>query len=392
MTPTLGQFNDDFVGCDTTLGVGFVYNGEDEDGDYGIPPAAGYDFFQGPIVDGDTLGMTRFMYYNNNRQVNGNPRRNTDDAYKYMTGFWQDGSPTTLGGDGLGGDTPVQFMFAGDPVTGEFWSEVNPTGDGNPNPVDDRRFLMSTGPFTMNPGDVQEVVYGIVWGLGGDRFESITKMREADALAQAAYDIGFQLPAPPDPPDFNASTKDGTIYLTWGYGGESNNFAGTYSVEDPFLTDDIPDRTYDFEGFILRQYDNNLFQDGRILGVFDKANGVTRIIDGGDLTFVAAEGTDSGLEYSFVMSSLTNYQDYYFTIQAYAYNEFSSPKVYASPEQRITVRPSKTDARDGGSVEVAEYLADLDGVPVGPASDGSVGARVVDPCSSDRTRISSPVL
>ena len=48
--PDLGNANDDYVGCDTTLSLGFVYNGDnnDESGYGAAPPAMGYDFFQGP--------------------------------------------------------------------------------------------------------------------------------------------------------------------------------------------------------------------------------------------------------------------------------------------------------------------------------------------------------
>ena len=50
--PDDGQYTDDFVGCDTTLNLGFVYNSSSVDAiyfnDWGLPPAAGgYDFLQG---------------------------------------------------------------------------------------------------------------------------------------------------------------------------------------------------------------------------------------------------------------------------------------------------------------------------------------------------------
>ena len=66
--PDLGDFGDDFVGSDTTLSLGYVYNGNATDGvflgQFGLPvPAGGYDFLQGPIVAGDTLGMTVFNYF-----------------------------------------------------------------------------------------------------------------------------------------------------------------------------------------------------------------------------------------------------------------------------------------------------------------------------------------
>ncbi|MDH4071346.1 MAG: hypothetical protein OEV30_13095, partial [Ignavibacteria bacterium] len=54
--PDLGAFADDFAGCDTTLSLGYCYNGSSVDAQYsgfGIPPpAVGYDFLQGPLVPG----------------------------------------------------------------------------------------------------------------------------------------------------------------------------------------------------------------------------------------------------------------------------------------------------------------------------------------------------
>ncbi|MFQ6114873.1 MAG: hypothetical protein ACE5NG_12460, partial [bacterium] len=58
--PDVGSFGDDLVGSDTTLALGFAYNGFPTDSTYltfGLaPPAVGYDFLQGPTVPspGDT--------------------------------------------------------------------------------------------------------------------------------------------------------------------------------------------------------------------------------------------------------------------------------------------------------------------------------------------------
>ncbi len=58
--PDLGNAGDDLVGCNVELGMGYVWNdGPDtyyDNLDIGTP-AAGYDFFQGPMVpcdDGDS--------------------------------------------------------------------------------------------------------------------------------------------------------------------------------------------------------------------------------------------------------------------------------------------------------------------------------------------------
>ncbi len=120
--PDLGNASDDYVGSDTTLGLGFVYNGDNDDegsDGYGTaPPALGYDFFQGPLVDapGQTftdpdgtihenstrLGTTVFLYYNNATGPNGNPRVNSTDWYNYLQGIWQDDNPMVNCGDGYG--------------------------------------------------------------------------------------------------------------------------------------------------------------------------------------------------------------------------------------------------------------------------------------------------
>lgn len=54
----LGYAQDDFVGCDVKRGLGYCYNGDEDDGPgsgsySGIPPAVGIDFFQGPYMDPD---------------------------------------------------------------------------------------------------------------------------------------------------------------------------------------------------------------------------------------------------------------------------------------------------------------------------------------------------
>lgn len=208
--PDLGDFQDDYIGSDTTLGLGYVYNADNLDGSasgYGeAPPAVGYDFVQGPIVPsvGDTahvsgvavadfrnLKMTSFLRFTGygpmSDPVDGH------EVYAMMTGRWKDGKPIRASGDGYNvPDTvPVtKFMFTGDPATGQFWSEVNSDGNGTPTQSADRRFMMSSGPFTINPGDQQEIFYSIVWARGLHNFDSVARLRTANMIAQSVSD-GF---------------------------------------------------------------------------------------------------------------------------------------------------------------------------------------------------------
>ncbi|MBT7620230.1 MAG: T9SS C-terminal target domain-containing protein, partial [Flavobacteriales bacterium] len=145
----LGFYLDDYVGCDVNLGLGFCYNGDAEDEGaqgYGFnPPAIGVDFFQGPLADandgldndrdgifdepGEQIIMSKFVYYNNDNTVRGNPNNGTH-IYNYLRGIWKDNVPMTFGGDGKGSGPGAttdlcNFMFPGvsDPMfPGQEWT------------------------------------------------------------------------------------------------------------------------------------------------------------------------------------------------------------------------------------------------------------------------------
>ena len=408
--PDLGDASDDFVGVDTTLSLGYVYNDTAMDNVYGPAPAAGYDFFQGPITeDGDTLGVTSFMYF-----INGGPDGTEDpgvaqEVYNVQQGFWSGGQSLTMGGNGFQTDGPrTKFAYPGDPVTGEFWSEVNNDGSGGRNQSGDRRLVVSTGPFTVQPGDSQDIVFGVLFAQAGDNLSSITALRAADILAQTAYDADFDIPLPPPaPPLCNpnssnaelhpgsghclyASELDGQAYLAWGYPSNSDNYLLAYDVPDRFLDEfDVDDKTYTFEGFNIYRYPTSAFAADKRehVATFDIVNGVAKVIDGvfdgdvGDFVpAVSARGTDSGIRYNFLLPNLTNYTDYYYGISAYAYSPHSTPKILESAPTNITFRPSKIASTEGGSSLNGDFATeDSSAVTVTQKGQGVVRWRVVDP-------------
>ena len=397
--PDLGNYQDDYVGSDTTLGLGFVYNSDndDEGGEgYGdAPPAAGYDFFQGPLVDSngidddkdgeideenERLKMTAFAFYNNGGGVQGDPG-NGADMYNYMKGRWKDGQSFTLGGNGLGfSNIPTAFMFPGNPP--EFWSEFDSDGQGSAIAPADRRFVMATGPFTINPADEQTLVFGIVTSFGDDNLDSVQQMKSDDALAQAVFDIDFELPSPPAGPRVSTTVDNGSVLIEWGYNPTDNNYLNSYNVIDPLLSSDVSDNDYVFEGYNVYQYANSSDQEGKLIAVYDVPNGITRVIEGTDLTFVTAEGKDSGVQNFHKVNGLTNYQDYEFGVQAYAYNATSGQKVYAGPITRFSVTPQISETIVSEDAVAAALSADVDieaEGSTGNIGNGSVSASVVNP-------------
>jgi hypothetical protein len=77
--------------------------------------------------------------------------------------------------------TVTTFPLNGDPVTGTGWLD---SGGG------DRRFLFSTGPFDLEPGQSKELVAAIVIGQGSSYLNSITELRNASDEIQSLFDNG----------------------------------------------------------------------------------------------------------------------------------------------------------------------------------------------------------
>ena len=221
----LGNGTDDYVGTDTTLNMGFYYNADNlDEGSEGYgeaPPAIGFLLPQGPLVNDDgkdndhdgavdepdeRLRFTRTLFYTGDSSLQGDPRSLTLDWYNYLRGFWSDGSPMCFGGKGYnpsGCERTTDFMYPGDPVAGAYWSEFDTDGNGTANPPSDRRFLMSSGPFSMDPGDVQNLVLAIVWARGKDHLDSINELRKAARFNVPALPDLMRLDVPPELPEEN---------------------------------------------------------------------------------------------------------------------------------------------------------------------------------------------
>ena len=197
--PDLGCDADDYIGCDSTKSLMYVYNSDEEDGNSGFNctssgqatykdkiPILGCDYFRGPLIpvvydifgkdttcrpakqgeDFDELkegGMSSFTYYN--RATTG-PTPATEDPsnaiefYRYMSGSWRDGTPFTRGGDGynIGSATRTNYAVHDPPDQPGGWSMCE---EGLPN--GDRRTLQTTGPMRLDPGAVNELIIGVVW-------------------------------------------------------------------------------------------------------------------------------------------------------------------------------------------------------------------------------------
>ncbi len=337
--PDVGDASDDFAGSDTTLSLGYAYNANNRDAVYGDtpPPAVGFDFFQGPIVDapGDSaiflgkriygkknLPMTAFYYFARGDATVTDPTQGDPAGARQFYNFMQ-------GKVGLTGNLfetpdgePTTFVVPGDPQNRTGWI------DGQLLPPGDRRIGSASGPFTMSPGDTQEVVVAeIVGGAlpGTDRLSAIGLLKFYDQQAQLAYDNFFVLPTAPPAPRVTVVELDNKIVLNWGYDGPAVN-----------ATESFNDKGYTFEGYNVYQLPSPSAgkSEARLIATFDLNNGIGKIIDpdfdpesGVVLDKVAQFGNDAGIKRYIEITQdairnepLVNGRRYYYAVTSYNYN------------------------------------------------------------------------
>ena len=206
--PDLGDAGDDYIGSDTLRNMVFVYNDSNEDSSYGIPPSQGIQVLEGPVglangrdddrdgeVDdpGEQLRATAA-----NTFISGGPDGTQDpgrpdEYYNYMQGLWGDGTPYYEWANlyEQPGRAITTFMYAGDPVTESFFSEVNIDGQGTNQSQGDRRMVISTGPFRLAPDSTVTLFYAFPFGQGTDYLHSVAVMRGYATALQGLHEAGW---------------------------------------------------------------------------------------------------------------------------------------------------------------------------------------------------------
>jgi len=198
----IGYADDDKVGCDSALNLGYTYNGNPIDYQYGIPPAVGFLFLRGALNftgnNNDTVyictsktpvaligykdrKMNSFIHYMSTNDPCAGPPLLYYEAYRYMSGLNRCGEPFI---NPFGG-YPTRYMFSGDPVTNQGWVQPHSY---------DQRFMASTGPVNMNPGDTQVIVVAQLIARGTSNLNSITRLRELVPVVKNYYNSCYTNP------------------------------------------------------------------------------------------------------------------------------------------------------------------------------------------------------
>ncbi len=221
--PDLGNYMDDFVGCDISLDAGYAYN-NGTDSEYGnTPPCFMTKLISGPKAyipgvsyvdangnnqyeEGETvldsakfyngenfginsipgacnLGMKSFFHYIKSYPLLADPHE-VYQVRNIMTGYFPNGELVNpcdwTFGDVVNDDCNTinkKYFYSGDPVTNSGWLN---------NYAQDQRLVVTTGPFNLTSEDETEILVAYIVGQGSNALESITRAR---VLANYAQDI-----------------------------------------------------------------------------------------------------------------------------------------------------------------------------------------------------------
>lgn len=149
----------------------------------------GFDFLESPAVDAESF-------------IRRDKRVYTEDEQIGLTTF-------------------QNWVIADDPKTPTERYDFMAAGDRDlDDAAGDKRFLMSTGPFNMAPGDTARVVVGIMfaYGKGGvpnGTWDDMEKILAVDRFAQQVYDQNFLAPTPPEAVNLDWRPLDGGVELSW---------------------------------------------------------------------------------------------------------------------------------------------------------------------------------
>lgn len=395
------------IGIDTLINLTFFFSKQETVPQYGIPPAAGIKLLQGPKVAATPLDsafyhgrwikgyknqpVTSFITFPGGQGFTpGNPRiffrtnhdsqtfLNPDEYYNYNKGLNWDGKPFY---NPLTGNN-TKYIFPGDPVTGEGWSDNNAWFSEDPHPANYNNFFFSTGPFNLAPFDTAEIVIALIAAQGTDRLNSVKLLKEQAEKIQRAYNNNFEPVALPPSPKLTAVPQENKVTLWW----ETN--AEDYDAADPMIANmNYTDTTYKFEGYRIWQYKDKNGREPKHIATYDIKNGISVIEDyviaGGQsvklpVLFSPDEGLRRYIEIEtdvYSNEKLRNGSPYYYGVTSYSYSRNSSPVILESLHKPLEAIPGREKIDYSSPYESKDEIR---AVVKEKPGDGIVSGKIID--------------
>lgn len=194
--------------CDVARSLGYAFDMPNGNGN--ATHACGINLLGGPYLDNDGMdndgdgiadnevfGMSKFL---TGASDNVAAEPNTvSDFYNLLRGHWTNGNSICYGGGGQESSgcngIDADFMFPGDsdPLgVGTGGVPQTPWFDENVGGIPfDRRFIMSAGPFTLEPGAVHSFQYAVVMATETDGSDPIPQLLANSDLVRSVFDSAF---------------------------------------------------------------------------------------------------------------------------------------------------------------------------------------------------------
>lgn len=173
-------------------------------------------------------------------------------------------------------------------------------------------FLFASGPFVLSTGKTER--FSLALGFGKD----LRELRNTTKVVLQIYKANYQFAVPPPMPTLQAFTGDGFVRLTWDDAAErafdpitiTNDFEGyrVYRSTDPTFLD---------PQVILTGTGTGTIGNGRPIAQFDLINdvyGFSQTTVEGIAYFL---GDETGLSHTFLDTTVTNGQRYFYAVTAY---------------------------------------------------------------------------
>jgi len=256
------EYDDDLVGIDTSRNLAYMYDSKGYSLDWNTKTGfMGTAFLKTPLVNGKELGMTdcHYLIYDYDVDID-------TIQYGYMSGS------RALYNSSLG--SKYFHVASGQNIHFDDPSQLPATGG-------DLLYNMSSGPYDINPNDTLTFYTVLIAG------DDLAGLNNSYSQAQSTLAANFELPKAPDRPTLSGVPGDKKAILYW-------NNASELSI-DPFSGE------ADFEGYrIYKSIDKGITWNK--IADFDKKNSI---------------GSNTGLQYSLIDSSVINGLEYWYSITAY---------------------------------------------------------------------------
>jgi hypothetical protein len=323
---------------------GLEETGDEGEGD-GKPTFGEPNFDKTDLNESDQIGLTGFKL-NRIRPGEGNPDQEVDDILFFTNAAnW----PERLYNQFSSADSSERFdeLLAANYNIG---------------------FLFASGPFSLKAGQSERFSLALAYGA------DLNELRGTVRTVQKIFDANYRFAVPPTLPKVTAEVGDGFVSLSWSDISER--------TADPVTGE------FDFEGYRIYRSTEPLFLDpktittgsgsgtignGRPIAQFDLEDGISGFSDQTVEGVAYFLGTDSGITHTWMDTTVTNGQQYYYAVTSYDFGSerfefFPSENAIAVsrtprggvvlPDNVVEVRPNpRTLGFVRAEVEEAEHLA-----------------------------------